>query len=85
MEADWAELSGKGVIHSWTVTHHPFSVAMREQLPLILIAVELDEGVRMHAPLRGQEPDVLRIGLPVQLIFESSGTETVYPAFVLAE
>ena len=83
MQSDWVASSGLGHIHTWTVTHHAFNEAMRAQLPLTLVTVDLAEGVRMHAPLRAPAGMVLRIGLPVRLVFEENDG-AVLPAFELA-
>jgi len=61
----WRELSGRGRIHSWTVTHHAFHPAFAAELPYALVTVDLDEGVRalgrwsggelgLHAPVQGR-------------------------------
>ena len=70
MEVAWIEASGRGRVHSWTVAHHPFHPAFKEELPYIVAIVDLEDGVRMNAQMRGVRPDEMRIGLPVQVIFE---------------
>jgi len=81
MAADWVEASGQGLVHTWTVTHHAFHKSWRDRLPLVLVTVDLAEGVRVHAPLRGPGTTALRIGLPVRLIFEGADGQAVLPAF----
>ena len=71
MEVEWVEASGRGVVHSWTITHHAFHPGLREDLPYTLATVDLEEGVRMNAQLRGARPKDLRIGLPVRVAFET--------------
>ena len=70
--ATWVEASGRGTVHSWTVTHHPFHAGFKGELPYILATVDLAEGVRMNAQVRGIDPAGLRIGLPVQIGFETA-------------
>ena len=53
-----------------------------EALNLDVEDVDLDEGVRMNAPLRGVEPAQLRIGLPVRIAFEQATEGLSLPAFV---
>jgi uncharacterized protein len=72
MESAWVEASRHGTVHSWTVTHHPFHAGFKGELPYILATVDLAEGVRMNAQVRGIDQDGLRIGLPVQVGFEAS-------------
>jgi uncharacterized OB-fold protein len=51
------EASGRGRVHSWTVAHHPFHPGFKEELPYIVAIVDLAEGVRMSAQMRGVTPD----------------------------
>lgn len=71
METTWIEASGQGVVHSWTITHHAFHPGVRDDLPYTLATIDLAEGVRMNAQLRGVAPEMLRIGLPVRVRFET--------------
>ncbi len=81
-EVTWTDACGEGLVHSWTVAHHAFHPAFKAALPYVLVTVDLPEGVRMLAPLRGPE-SALRIGLPVRLIFEDASPELTLPAFVI--
>ena len=71
MESTWVEASGQGTVHSWTITHHAFHPGVRDDLPYTLATIELTEGVRMNAQLRGVIPEMLCIGLPVRVRFET--------------
>ena len=61
--------SGRGVIHSFVVAHHPpippFSY------PNVIVLVELAEGTRLVSRLVGVEPDDVRIGMAVHVDFET--------------
>jgi uncharacterized OB-fold protein len=54
----WLPVSGRGRIHSWTVTHHAFHPAFKGELPYTLITVDLDEGVRSLGRWLGGEPSI---------------------------
>jgi hypothetical protein len=84
MESKWVEASGKGTIHSWTITHHAFNIGFKGELPYILVTVDLAEGVRLQAPLRNADARTLKIGAPVKVIFERPKSDLTTPAFVLA-
>jgi uncharacterized protein len=71
-----------GPLHSWTVAHHPFHPGFKEELPYIVAIVDLEDGVRMNAQMRGVTPDEMRIGLPVQVTFERTKEGVTLPAFV---
>ncbi len=70
MDAEWFEASGRGMMHSWTITHHAFLPALKADLPYTLLTVDLEEGVRMQAQGRGIGEAELRIGLKVKVGFE---------------
>jgi hypothetical protein len=82
MEVAWIEASGRGRVHSWTVAHHPFHPDFKAELPYIVAIVDLEEGVRMNAQMRGVTPGEMRIGLPVQVTFERTAEGVTLPAFV---
>ena len=81
-EVKWIEASCLGTVHSWTVTHHAFNPGFKLDLPYILVTIDLDEGVRMQAPLRGARETDVRLGLPVGIIFEQAKPDLVTPACV---
>ena len=72
-------------MHSWTVAHHPFHPGFKEELPYIVAIVDLEDGVRMNAQMRGVTPGEMRIGLPVQVAFERTTEGLTLPAFVRAQ
>jgi uncharacterized OB-fold protein len=82
MEVTWRQASGRGRIHSWTVAHHPFHPGFKSELPYVLATVDLEEGVRMLAQLRGVAPDEIAVGLPVEVAFDRATEELTLPAFV---
>ena len=69
MKVEWVEASGRGVVHSWTITHHPFHPGWKGDLPYILVTADLEEGVRMNAQLRGGA-SALKVGAPVRIDYE---------------
>ena len=70
MNAEWFEASGRGMVHSWTITHHAFLPALQADLPYTLLTVDLEEGVRMQAQGRGIGEAELKVGLKVKVGFE---------------
>lgn len=45
-ETVWVVASGRGKIHSWTVAHHAFHPAFKDELPYAIVTVDLEEGPR---------------------------------------
>jgi uncharacterized OB-fold protein len=84
MEHRWVEAKGTGKVHSWTVSHHAFHPGFKPELPYTLVTVDLDEGVRMQAQLRGGDAGALKLGLPVVVAFEQASRDLVLPVFMPA-
>jgi uncharacterized OB-fold protein len=79
----WVQSKGQGKVHSWTVTHHAFNPGFKGELPYVLVTIDLDDGVRMQAPLRKAGAEELAIGQPVRIVFEPARQGLTLPAFVL--
>ena len=57
--------SGKGRIYSWVVAHQAFDPRFANEVPYPIVAVEMDEGVRLIGRYRGPA-DTIRDGTPVR-------------------
>ena len=84
MEHRWIEAKGTGTVHSWTIAHHAFHPGFKGELPYTLVTVDLAEGVRMQAQLKGAEASALKLGLAVKMAFEAATDDLVLPVFVPA-
>ena len=83
MNYDWTELSGRGRIHSWMTSHHPFHPGFKQQVPYVTVTVDMAEGVRMHAPLKVANQDDLAMGQSVMIGFADVDEELTLPCFTL--
>lgn len=70
LERDHVVSSGRGVVHSYVVHHHP--PVPRRAHPFPVVLVELEEGTRVVGNVVGIGPDEVRIGLPVEVTFEQN-------------
>ena len=81
-DLDWQQVSGRGTLHTFTVVYRG-----QRQFPLptpyVIAVVELDEGARLMTNLIGVEPDPakLRIGMPVEVVFEDVSPDIALPRF----
>ena len=80
-EADWKALSGRGEVYTYTVVHRP--LAAGQQLPFVIavIALEGGGGVRMISNLVSVRPEDVRVGMPVELVWEDMSAELALPRF----
>lgn len=85
----WQELSGRGVVHSYVVTHQAVHPAFAGHTPLATVEVQLEEGPRLVSNLLDVPPEEVCIGLAVQVVFEEVGREAgesvILPFFQRAE
>jgi uncharacterized OB-fold protein len=94
LDHEWKLMSGKGRIWSFVVPHPPLLPAFMELAPYNVVVVELDEDptIRLVGNLLetpdGQINDVdansIRIGEPVQVVFQPAGEDVVLPRWVRA-
>ena len=78
----WQPVSGRGSIYTYTVAHRPPHPVFREQCPLVIAVVELDEGPRMMTNIVGCEPSNVFVGQAVVVDFEPvDDSELVLPVF----
>ena len=72
--------SGRGTVHTWTVTHQNVLPAFAPACPYVLAYVDLEEGPRLLTNIVGCPPEQVRIGMPVQVDFVKTG-EFAVPRF----
>ncbi len=85
MEVDWVEASRKGKIHTWSESHYAFHFSFKKDLPLLIATVDLDEGVRLKAQVRGAKIDAMAVDKPVTIGFEDINEDVTVPVVHLAE
>ena len=78
---EWLRGSGRGTVYSFTVTHKNQAPGFREELPYVLAIVELAEGPRLMTNIVGCAPDAVRIGMPVEVVFDDVTPEVTLPRF----
>ena len=67
-ESEWVAVAPSGTLETWCVFHRPYFEGL--PVPYTVIQVKLDCGVRVFANPAGVKNDALRIGMPVDAVFE---------------
>ena len=80
-DTEYARLSGRGRVHTFTVTFQNQAPGFREELPYVMACVELDEGPKVLTNVTGCAPDEVYIGMPVVVEFEDVTDEIGLPRF----
>ena len=81
LDWQWDESSGRGKVYSWTVTRAPFHPAFADFVPYVVLVVEMDEGIRLVAGMKGQTVDDLQLGMAVEVVFERLSETVALPIF----
>jgi uncharacterized OB-fold protein len=79
--AEWQRLSGRGKIYTYIVVHRPQHPAFFSDAPYNVAIVELEEGLRTHTTIVGCANEDLRVGMPVEVVFEKIDDEVTLPKF----
>jgi uncharacterized protein len=71
----WTQVSGHGRLYTYTVIHRAPTPAYQADAPYVIAHVEIDEGPRMISNLVGCNRTDVRIGMPVEVIYEDVSSE----------
>lgn len=71
-DPDWVEVAPQGTIFSWERVWHPSHPALQGHGPYLVVLVELAQAgqVRMVGNLLGDPMQAVRVGAPVQGVYE---------------
>ena len=73
-----ARVSGRGVVHSFTVTHFPLPGF---EPPFAVALIELEEGVRLASNVVDVPPEEMAVGIPVEVTFVKVADDVTLPLF----
>jgi uncharacterized OB-fold protein/acyl dehydratase len=76
---DTLEASGRGVVYSFVVNHHPQVAAF--DYPLVVALIELEEGTRLVSNITDVDPSAVRVGMPVEVEFVAFDDDLTLPLF----
>jgi len=79
-DVDWVRASGRGIVYSFTVCHRP-ARGFEEDVPYNIAIIELEEGIRMMSTVVGCPNADIRIGMPVEVVFDDLTADVTLPRF----
>jgi uncharacterized OB-fold protein len=79
-----AEVSGRGVVHSFTVSHTPLP-GFDPPFAIVLVELEEQKGLRLVTNLVGVDPADVRIDTPVEVVFTPVADDVTLPLFRVRE
>ena len=72
-------LSGKGTVQAWTLPRHPPVFGFKE--PPIVAVIKLQEGINFVSNVIGIKLEDVKLGLPVEVLFEPTMGDHKIPVF----
>jgi uncharacterized OB-fold protein len=79
--SEWVKLSGKGQVYSFIIVHRRYHPAFAKEIPYTVAIIETEEGVRMLSNIIECKPEAVKIGMPVQVVFDDVSPEFSLPKF----
>jgi len=68
---EWAPVSGKARLHTFTIVRQPGNPAFEDDVPYVYAVVQLDEGVRMISTIVDYElPDDVAVDMRLEASFD---------------
>jgi len=83
-DAEWVPVSGRGEIYSFNIMHQVYHPGFAAEVPYAVVLVKLAEGPKMLSNVVGIDAHAVRIGMPVQVVFEPLSDEITLPKFAPA-
>lgn len=83
-ELTWETMSGRGVVHAFTIVHRAPDPARAQDVPYVVALVDLDEGARLMTNLVGCAVDDVSVGMPVVVRFHRVSDQAALPLFAPA-
>jgi len=77
----WIRCSGKGTIWTFTVTNQNQAAGFRDSLPYVIAWIDLAEGLKMMTNIVDYPPEQVKIGMPVEVVYEDVTSEVTLAKF----
>ncbi len=78
---EWVTASGKGKVFTFNIAHRVYLPALASEVPYVIAMIELDEGPMMGSNIIGCDPYDVKVGMPVEVVFEDVTEEFTLPKF----
>jgi uncharacterized OB-fold protein len=80
-ESTWVPVSGRGTVFSFAIMHQAVHPGFAAEAPYAVVVVELDEGPRLLSNLVDCPTADVRVGMPVEVVFDALTPEVTLPKF----
>jgi len=82
LNTEWVKVSGKGSVYSFVVYRQPSEPAFADMVPYVVALIELEGiGVRMISNIIDCQPEEVKIGMKVEVVFDDVTEKVTLPKF----
>lgn len=81
IDYEWIELSGRGIVYSFSIVWKPGYPAFDPLVPIILAAIKLEEGPMMISNIINCPIERVYINMPVGVVFDKINDNIALPKF----
>ena len=78
---EWVRASGRGKVYTFTATWQNQAAGFRDSIPYVMAYVQLDEGPKMLTNIIDCGPEQVKIGMPVEVVYEDVTAEVTLAKF----
>lgn len=78
---EWAKLSGKGKIWSWSIFYQVYYKSFAPEIPYNVIQVQLEEGPIMISNMVECKNEDIKCDMPVEIVFDHVTEAVTLPKF----
>lgn len=84
-QVSWVAVTGRGRVRSFTICRHAVSKAYAAEAPYVVALIQLEEGPTMMSNVVQCDVQDVKVGMPVEVMFEEWSEEISIPKFYPVE
>lgn len=81
----WVDISGRGIVWSMVQMHQKYFAGFADEIPYMVIQVQLEEGPMILSNIVGCDPNDVKIGMTVKIVFDDTDPNISLPKFAPVE
>jgi uncharacterized OB-fold protein len=80
-QLQWFQVSGRGKVWSWVVFHQQYFTSFKDDLPYVVVFIELEEGPRLMSAIVDCPQNKILCDMPVEVVYVDITHEFTIPKF----
>ncbi len=78
---EWTLASGRGKVFAFNIHYRAFHPGFQKDVPYVYALIDLEEGPMFGSNIIGCAPEAVKIGMPVEVVYEDVGDQFTLPRF----